>query len=210
MLPKTLTESQECIPDLTDKQLEALCLESNFCWKLNAKMVGYTEGTDLDSFIDTVMDRNIKTFKKDKHVAVFLFEGTKESTNDFPIAIEGDYVIQQKYELTNGAWKELDVFLYRPELNCILGTLLASGLTGNFKVLYVKSLEASCKPSKSKDSTEFYESLENINNTLKDIDLREKEQKFIKTNNLHKSKNIGNKSEEIQKKKDEIRYRITK
>ena len=67
MLPKELTVSQEKIPDLTSAQLKSLGCPDNFIWKLNAKMLGCTEGMDVDDLIE----EKIQSYAKGEHVFFF-------------------------------------------------------------------------------------------------------------------------------------------
>ena len=99
MLPESLTASQENIPNITEDQLAKLSFPDNHHWKLNARMLGYEEG-DVDDFIESLSSVKIKSYKKGKQVSMFCYDGTPAL--EFPIAIDGDYIVSQKYEMTNG------------------------------------------------------------------------------------------------------------
>ena len=96
MLPTELTASQERIPDLNSSQLESLGFIDNFRWKLNAKMLGYTEGMNIDDLIE----EKIQTYSKGEQVIFFYFHGTP--AHKLPIAPGGELVLEQKYQMKNG------------------------------------------------------------------------------------------------------------
>lgn len=198
MLPETLTESQENIPDLTDEQLWNLGFDSNHVWKLNAQMLGYNSTENLEDFIEEKTCNKIKTFVKGKQMSIFCFDSEEYPNvlDMFPLAIEGDIIISQKFEFTNGEWKELDLF--RPKLrdnkNVLCCSLLPFNLTGRFIVIYCKLLDTTNTPP-SLQSYDYQKSCENINKSLKEMDRRNKEMQLIKSNSFTKN---------------EPRFRITK
>ena len=201
MLPETLTESQENIPDLTEEQLWNLGFTTNHNWKLNAQMLGYEEGIDLQDFIEEKTCNKIKTFSKGKQMSTFCFDSEDHPNilDMFPLAIEGDIIISQRFEFENGEWKELDLF--RPKIRdnkkVLCCSLLPFGLTGKFILIYIKFIETELTRQPSLRSYEYQKSCENISKNLKEIDRKEKEVQFIQENSL--LKNVATK-----------RYRITR
>ena len=126
-------------------------------------------------------DSEIETYQKGRQIVLFSFEGTASNLSDFPMAIEGDFIIKQSFELTGGEWKDLEYFSKHPNRSLITCYILPKGLTGNFRVVYGKYYAISRSPSLRSDKG-FQESCENIAASLKEIDRKEKEQEFIKTN----------------------------
>ena len=178
MLPETLTASQENIPDLTEKQLSFLGFSTNHEWKLNAKMLGYTPHHEyaIDDFVDELIGTKIRTFMKGKQLVTFNI--TTSSPPLFPVAVEGDTILQQLWQTDSGGWEQVDLFRYDPERKLLTCILVPFGLTGNFSLTYAKTINASSATKKS----ELSKSLENINEALADMRLRDREMQFIHTN----------------------------
>ena len=184
MLPETLTKSQEAIPSLTEKQLDEIGFKDNHTWRLNAKMLGYTDSVeDIDDFIDTKTGKKIRTFAKGKHTSIFCYHGEAPEVLDyFPMAFEGDVIIKQLYETEYGDWQELSYFVVDKEKGLIKCCILPFGLTGNFILVYGKCHSDSFSRAPSIRDKEFEKSMENISANLKEIDRTKKEQEFQSTN----------------------------
>jgi len=178
MLPVSLTESQENIPSLNEEQLQAIGMRNNHEWKLNATMLGFTKGEDPNDFIESKKNINIKTYTKGVQVALFRVETS--SSLSYPIAIEGDFIIKEEYERSNGEWQVHDLFSHENGLFLCHG--LPDGFTGATRILYGKYLHREEK-KESVEKEEFDTSCENITKTLKEIDQKKKELEFISTNN---------------------------
>ena len=120
---------------------------------------------------------NIKTYPEGRQVAVFCYEAS--SPLDYPIAIEGDFLIKQEYEIYNGEYQIHDLFF--PEDGFLVCRRLPEGFTGSYLILYGKYLHREDK--KNNTVEEFAASCENITRGLKEIDQKNKETEFIATNN---------------------------
>lgn len=138
MIPE-LTASQESLPSLTQEQLKDLSIENNHLWKLNAKMMGYEEGMIIDDFIEQQTDRNIKTVIQPTQLVVSYYKGTKDDISKLPIALEGDVIIEQKYEVNENNWKTMDCFelskASKKDTKFIRASILPHDLNGNYIIV---------------------------------------------------------------------------
>ena len=138
-----------------------------------ATMLGYKENQSVDDFVDSLTGTGINTYTKGKQVSLFCFEGTPSMLSDYPVALEGDFIVNQEYEMENGEWQNLELFSEKAVTGFITCYILPFGLTGNLRIVYGKYLN---DPSRvKKEDTDFTKS-------LKEIDSTKKTQEFQKAN----------------------------
>ena len=178
-LPKELTASQEKLPDLNSAQLESLGFSDNFIWKLNAKMLGYKEGMDIDDLIE----EKIQTYPKGDQV-IFYFHGIP--ANKLPIALGGEFVLQQKYQMKNGEGIEPNNCVFDSIKKMLIFLSLPEDSTEEYIIIYGKVVLASVP---KKDDSEYETSMENITNKLTEIDRVKKENEFREANKLPTAQN---------------------
>ena len=175
MLPKELTASQERLPDLNSAQLQSLGCADNFIWKLNAKMLGYTEGMDVDDLIE----EKIETYSKGEQVIFFYFLGTP--VEKLPIALGGEFVLQQKYQMKNGEWIETNNCVFDPIKKMLILQSLPEDSTGDYIIIYGKVIRSSVT---KKDDNEYETAASKITKDLKEINRADKEHEFREANKL--------------------------
>ena len=175
MLPTELTASQEKLPDLTSAQLKSLGFIDNFRWKLNAKMLGYKEGMDVDDLIE----EKIQTYPKGEQVIFFYFHGTP--AHKLPIALSGEFVLQQRYQMKNGEWLESNNCVLDATKQMLILQSLPEDATGDYIIIYGKVVHSSVT---KKDDSEYETSMENITSSLTEIDRAKKEHEFREANKL--------------------------
>ena len=174
MLPTELTASQEKIPDLTSTQLESLSCSDNFIWKLNAHMLGYTEGKDIDDLIEEKL-----RFPKGEQVVFFYFRGAPDLK--LPIAFNGEFVLRQSYKMKNGEWLERDNCVLDDTKKMLILQSLPQDATGDYTIVYGKVVHSSVPKKAVK---EHVKSMENITKGLKEINRVDKELEFRVANKL--------------------------
>ena len=191
MLPVSLTESQENIPSLDEEQLQAIGMRNNHEWKLNATMLGFDPSLSLDDFIyeSTNKRTQIATYLKGTQVVLFFFSSSSSSSLEYPIAIEGDFIIKEEHEMCNGEHQQHNLFFHEDGF-LVLNALPEEEFTGHFSLLYGKRISMKSSSAKEEEDKEFATSCESITRTLKEIDQKNKELEFISTNNI----NINNSS----------------
>ena len=175
MLPKELTASQEKIPDLTSDQLKSIGCADNFRWKLNAKMLGYTEGKDIDDLIE----EKIQTYPKGEQVIFFYFHGTPK--HKLPIALNGEFVLRQSYQMKNGEWLESNNCIFDASKKLLILQSLPEDATGDYIIIYGKVVHSSVL---KKADSEYETSMANITKDLKEINRADKEHEFREANKL--------------------------
>ena len=99
---------------------------------LDGKIEVLTDDSDKEeienlSSSPSLEDDEIKLYKKGKQVSFFSFEGGKENLNEFPMAIEGDFIILQEYEMEDGDWERLEYFTKHPTKSLLTCYLLPYG-----------------------------------------------------------------------------------
>ena len=182
MLPKELTASQEKLPDLNSAQLQSLGCADNFRWKLNARMLGFTEGMDVDDLIE----EKIQTNPKGEQVIFFYFHETP--AHKLPIALSDEFVLRQRYQMKNGEWLERN--------NCVLDVtklmlILQSppeDATDDYIIIYGKVVQSSVT---KKTDSEHAKAMANITKGIKEINRVEKEQEFRAANKQTKKYRVA-------------------
>ena len=175
MLPEKLTASQDRLPNLNSSQLESLGFIDNFRWKLNAKMLGYKEGMDIDDLIED----KIQTYPKGEQVIFFYFHGTP--ADKLPIALSGEFVLQQKYQMKNGEWFETNNCVLDPTKKMLILQYLPEDSTGEYIIIYAKVVRSSVP---KKIDSEYETAVTNMTNNLEEIDRVKKVHEFRETNKL--------------------------
>ena len=160
----------------------------NYCKKRNKKIPSFTinpldDTIDVDdsdkeiSFIndsDDNIPENIQ-FDKGKQLTTFIAIGSASSKE---LAFEGDYIIKQLWKVDD-EWEEIEIFKVNPTERIII----AKTIPYDFQLLYGKILIR----IDVQNSLNLHSSLDNINSSLQDIDLKNKEMQFI-------DKNLSNQS----------------
>ena len=182
MLPTELTASQENIPDLTSTQLESLGCADNFIWKLNARMLGFKEGMDIDDLIE----EKIQSYAKGEQVIFFYYHGTPALK--LPIALNGEVVLRQTYQMKNGEWLESNNCIFDASKKMLILQSLPQDATGDYIIIYGKVVQSSVT---KKTDSEHARAMANITKGLKEINRVDKEQEFRAANKQPKKYRVA-------------------
>ena len=99
-------------------------------------MLGYTEGMDIDDLIE----EKIETYPKGEQVIFFYFHGTP--AHKLPIALGGEFVLRQKYQMKNGEWLESNNCVLDATKKMLILQSLPEDSTGDYIIIYGTYLQS--------------------------------------------------------------------
>ena len=129
--------------------------------------------------IDDLIEEKIETYPKGEQAIFFYFHGTP--ADKLPIALGGEFVLQQKYQMKNGEWIETNNCVLHPTKKMQILQSLPEESTGEYIIIYGKVVRSSV--SKKVDN-EHETTMANITNKLTEIDRAVKEHEFREVNKL--------------------------
>ena len=119
----------------------------------------------------------------------FYFHGTP--AHKLPIALAGEFVLQQKYQMKNGEWIETNNCVFDPTKKMLILQSLPEESTGDYIIIYGKVVQSSVP---KKVDSEYETSMEKITKDLKKINRAVKEHEFREANKPQKRYRVSTKS----------------
>ena len=139
--------------------------------------------------IDDLIEEKIETYPKGEQAIFFYFHRTP--ADKLPIALGGEFVLQQKYQMKNGEWIETNNCVLDPTKKMLILQSLPEDSTGEYIIIYGTVVRSSVP---KKVDNEHETTMANITNKLTEIDRAVKEHEFREANKLQKRYRVPTKS----------------